>query len=155
MDRTKLGAAIGLVLVLGAEFVYFALVTYLIVATFQSDHLKQPTINGAVVGAAGALAGIFGTAFAALLGLPVVTKQNDGTFWGVVKSVVTVDNVLAAGVVLYMVEGALLGGTYLIREVESPGVVKAIAVAFGGYVIAYVGKAYSDWAAHKFRLGEG
>jgi hypothetical protein len=54
--------------------------------------------------------------------------------------------VLGAGVILYMVAGVLLGGTYVVREVESPGVVKAIAVAFGGYVIAYVGKAYSDWA---------
>jgi hypothetical protein len=148
MDRTKLGAAIGLVLVVGAEFMYLALVIYLVVATFQSEHLKQATINGAVVGATGALAGIFGTAFAALLGVDVGPRELAGkdTLWLKVRSMFTLNNVLGAGVILYMVAGVLLGGTYVIREVESPGVVKAVAVAFGGYVIAYVGKAYSDWA---------
>ena len=148
MDRAKLGSVIGLALVIGAEFTYVALVIYLVVATIQSEHLKQPTINGAVVGATGALAGIFGTAFAALLGVDVGPKNLQGqpdNLWTKFRSMFTLPNFLALGVIIYMVAGALLGGTYLRWEVESPGVVKAIAVAFGGYAIAYVGKAYSDW----------
>jgi hypothetical protein len=150
VDRAKLGSVIGLALVIGAEFTYFALVIYLVVATIQSEHLKQPTINGAVVGATGALAGIFGTAFAALLGVdvgPKVLRGEPDNLWTKFRSMFTLPNFLGLGVIIYMVAGVLLGGTYLRWEVESPGVVKAIAVAFGGYAIAYVGKAYSDWGS--------
>lgn len=55
-------------------------------------------------------------------------------------------NLLSLGVLLYMLAGAALGLTYLWNVKESPGVVKTISVAFGGYVIAYIGKAYKDYS---------
>jgi hypothetical protein len=154
VNRGNLGAAVGLLSVAGAELAYLGLSIYLVVVTFQSTHLQQPNVGGAVVGATGALAGIFGAAYAALLGIPPAGGTEGlrdlsaaGAVWRWIKSALSMNNVLAAGVILYLLASAALGATYLFREVESPGIVKTIAVAFGGYIVAYVGKAYADWAA--------
>src|SRR5262245_62980699 len=61
-----------------------------------------------------------------------------------INKVLTQNNLLGAGVLSYMAAGAALGVTYLANQNESPGIVKTIAVAFGGYVIAYIGTAYKN-----------
>jgi hypothetical protein len=153
LDRSRLGAAVGLITLAGAELAYLGLSIYLVKVTLDSTHLQQPDVSGVVVGMTGALAGAFGAGYAALLGVPAgvrdeavrARRSSIGTLWRWIISALTLNNVLAAGVILYMLASAALGLTYLIRESESPGIVKTIAVAFGGYVIAYVGKAFADW----------
>jgi len=46
------------------------------------------------------------------------------------------------GVLVYMAVGAACGLIYLANVDETPGLVKRVAIAFGGYVIAYLGAAY-------------
>jgi len=151
VSRDRLAGAIGVLLIGGAEVTYLGLAIYLIVTTIQSQHLKTPTVSGVVVGMTGALAGAFAAGFAALLGVPAATTTLEvegrgvANVWRWVVSALT-NNVIAIGVLTYLCVGAALGLTYLIWEVESPGIVKTIAIAFGGYVIAYVGKAVSEWA---------
>ena len=152
MSRDRLAGAIGVLLIAGAELTYLGLAIYLVITTKQSQHLKTPNVSGVVVGMTGALAGAFGAGFAALLGVPAATTTREvegrgvANVWRWVVSALTANNVIAIGVLTYLCVGAALGLTYLIWEVESPGIVKTIAIAFGGYVIAYVGKAVSEWA---------
>jgi hypothetical protein len=155
LNRGRLGLAVGLITVAGAELAYFALAIYLVKITRDSQHLHKPHVGGGVIGATGALAGAFGAGYAALLGVPADVKQEAlrarqssiKALWGWLKSALSLNNVLATGVIMYMLASAAIAVTYVIWEVESPGIVKTIAVGFGGYVIAYVGKAFADWGA--------
>jgi hypothetical protein len=52
--------------------------------------------------------------------------------------------ILFAGVFVYMAVGAACGLTYLANVGETPGLLRTVAVAFGGYVIAYIGAAYKQ-----------
>jgi hypothetical protein len=44
-----------------------------------------------------------------------------------------------------MLASMLLGVAYVTNSGESPAVVRTIAVAFGGYVISFVGLAYKGY----------
>lgn len=50
----------------------------------------------------------------------------------------------SAAAALAVALAAGCGLTYLANVDETPGLVKTVAIAFGGYVIAYVGAAYSQ-----------
>jgi hypothetical protein len=49
---------------------------------------------------------------------------------------------LLFGVGLYMIVGFATAATYGVMEAETPGILRTFAVAFGGYVIAYLGAAF-------------
>lgn len=46
------------------------------------------------------------------------------------------------GIWVYAVVGSAVAITYVVNQNETPGTIKALAVAFGGYVIALVTAAY-------------
>jgi hypothetical protein len=152
MNRPTVAAAVGLLTLAGAELAYVALAGYLVWITHDAAHLKAANPNGVVVGATAALATAFGAGYAALLGIPTekaraATPAGIGRVLTWLSSSKTLNNVLAVGVFLYMVASAALGLVFVIRQEESPGIVKTVAVGFGGYAIAYVGRAFSDWSA--------
>ena len=136
----------------GAELAYIALVVYLVRETWHSPPGKVPSVSDAVAATTAALATAFAIGYASVLGVPPAdetTRGLDATkpvrFLHWLYSQFSLRNLLGLGVFMYMAAGAALGLTYLANTKESPGVVKTIAVAFGGYVIAYIGKAYKDY----------
>lgn len=137
----------------GAEAAYLGLMVYLVVRTLHSPHLKVANVSDAVAATTGTLAAAFAVGYATVLGVPPkdpTQERLDAS--GSVKLLrwlgaqFSLRNLLALGVFLYMAAGAALGATYLTHTVEAPGVVKTVAVAFGGYVAAYIGKAYKDYS---------
>jgi hypothetical protein len=136
----------------GAEAAYIALVTFLVWRTLNSPHLKQAHVSDAVAATTGTLAAAFAVGYATVLGVPPGGSEEErlkGTRpvrllrW--LRAQFNLRNLLALGVFMYMAAGAALGLTYLTHTVESPAVVKTVSVAFGGYVVAYIGKAYKDY----------
>jgi hypothetical protein len=144
----------GRLTLLGAELAYLGLISYLIFITWESKSGVVPGVSDGIIGVVGALATAFGLGYASVLGVQPPSKDPPQLQGGAIRrlfqwlhAVMTVNNLLGAGILFYMVAGTALGVTYLANQNESPGVVKTIAVAFGGYVIAYVGKAYQNYLA--------
>ena len=144
----------GRLTLVGAELAYLAVAGYLVWVTWDAKAGTVPGVSGAIAGTAAALATTFGLGYASILGVPAsggdtfAAPANAGPLrkmlaW--LDHVLTLNNLLGAGVFAYMAAGAGLGATYIFNQTESPGVVKAIAVAFGGYVIAYIGLVYKNW----------
>jgi hypothetical protein len=138
----------------GAELGYLGLVSYLIFISWDSKSGVVPGVSDGIIGVVGALATAFGLGYASVLGVQPPSKEPPQLQGGVVRrlfqwldAVLTVSNLLGAGILFYMLAGTALGVTYLANQNESPGVVRTIAVAFGGYVIAYIGKAYQNYLA--------
>jgi hypothetical protein len=140
----------GRLTLLGAELLYLGLVIYLAKITWESAANTVPSVSAGIAGTTAALATAFGVGYASLLGVPPsgqLWRAPEVEWWRkvwhwVTAVLLTQNNLLGAGVFLYMGAGATLGVTYLWNQSESPGIVKTIAVAFGGYVIAYIGTAY-------------
>jgi hypothetical protein len=115
-----------------------------------------------MVSAAAALAGVLGAAFALVIGVP--TKQSDvnqslpapsatdksgrARFW--LWRLLSLEPTnkdgaswpLTFGIWAYAVVASVVALTYLINQAETPEAVKALAIAFGGYVVALVTSAY-------------
>lgn len=151
-----LGDWTGRLTLLGAELVYFGLAVYLTWITFTAQGTTTPAVSGAVSGATGALAAAFGVGYAAVLGVEAsdgsATREYQGFAQRIAPAlnwlgaVLSLKSLLGFGVVLYMVSGGLLGITYLAHSDQSPAVVHTIAIAFGGYVISYIGLVYKQYA---------
>jgi hypothetical protein len=144
----------GRVTLLGAELVYLGLTSYLVWITWDASPGTPPSVTGAVAGVVGALAAAFGIGYASLLGVgatgqvrfaPPASGSKVRALLAWLNHVLTPNNLLGAGVFAYMAAGAALGLTYLFNEAESPGIVKTISVAFGGYVVGYLGLLYRDY----------
>ena len=136
----------------GAELTYLGVVAYLAWITWNARAGTTPPVSAGIVGVAGALAAVFAIGYASLLGVPGPAPAARATGQGPVRSVLawlnsvlTQNNLLGVGVFAYMAAGAALGITYIAHQSESPGIVKTIAVAFGGYVVAYIGRVYKDY----------
>ena len=136
----------------GAEAAYIALVIFLVVRTLHSPHLRAAHVSASVAATTGTLAAAFAVGYATVLGVPPAPEGGDGLnatkpvkLFRWLGAQFSLRNLLALGVFLYMAAGAALGLTYLTHTVEAPSVVKTISVAFGGYVVAYIGKAYKDY----------
>jgi hypothetical protein len=81
-----------------------------------------------------------GAGYALTLGVPGPEAGIAG--WRGVGQLVRARPLLFVGVFVYMFAGFAVCVTYAVHEGETPDVLKTIAVAFGGYVIAYLGTAY-------------
>jgi hypothetical protein len=131
---------------LGALLAYGALAGYVLWETWAAS--TAPTISNVQGAALGALAVALGAGYASILGVPPKTggTRITGTGWEKVKAwlriVLLERTLLGAGVILYMLAGGAMCLTYAFNEAQTPSIVKTVAVAFGGYVIAYIGAAY-------------
>jgi hypothetical protein len=158
----------GLVLY-GAIFTFAGLYVYFIVEITKTAAGKHPSLDTALIGAAAALAGVLGSVFALEVGtttpqaatntaLDTKVEANRGS---VLKQVLpriwqalSLDprNTDAAswpktvGIWVYAVIASAVAITYVLNQSETPDSVKALAIAFGGYVIALVHAAYKSGA---------
>jgi hypothetical protein len=160
-----LSALKGLVLY-GAVTAFASVYVYFIVKIFDARAGKPPTLATALVSAAAALAGVLGSAFALEIGTPTDESsinlglcdalQAAATGTSKEKGLARLRQVFSLeppstqaaswpktfGIWVYALVGSAVALTYVVRQNETPGPVRALAVAFGGYVIALVTAAY-------------
>ena len=120
-----------------AELVFFALIVKFAWETRDAKADTPPDLPGVQVSGAGALAVAFGAGYAAFLGVPAQTAR----FRIRLKDLLKEKTFAVVGVLLYMLAGFLVCFTYGLHENETPAILRTFAVAFGGYVIAFVGSA--------------
>jgi hypothetical protein len=148
-----------------AVFAFAALYVYFIVKIFQANPGKTPAFDGSLVSAAAALAGVLGSAFALEVGTPTDVKgTNAGLSRALAhtgpsrrhKALAQLWRVLSLdprdtrsaswpktfGIWAYAVVGSTVAIAYVCNQNETPGTIKALGVAFGGYVITLVTAAY-------------
>jgi hypothetical protein len=145
----------GRLTLMGAEVAYVGLAVYLAWITFGADANHAPSVSATVSGATGALAAAFGVGYATVVDAQAaqskslvdrgVAQSRLGATVAAIGRALSLRNLLGAGVLLYMLASMLLGVAYVTNSGESPAVVRTIAVAFGGYVISFVGLAYKGY----------
>jgi hypothetical protein len=151
-----LGDWAGRLTVFGAELAYVGLAAYLAWITFAAQAGQTPGVSGTVAGATGALAAAFGVGYATVLGVEASDAATRSFATGEAPSKIqralrringafSLNSLLGLGVLLYMTSGALLGIAYVTKSGQSPAVVRTIAIAFGGYVISFIGMAYKQY----------
>jgi hypothetical protein len=149
----------------GAVFSFAGLYVYFIVKIFEASGGKPPAFDGTLVSAAAALAGVLGSAFALQVGtstdqgatnaaLSTALKATDRTKGAIILawlrlglSLEPPDTKSASwpktfGIWVYAFVAAAVTLTYVCNRAETPSSIKALAVAFGGYVITLVTTAY-------------
>jgi hypothetical protein len=123
-----------------------------------------PALDGTMVSVAAALAGVLGSAFALVIGIPTREEAvNQGlrtaletTTTGTQKAIVLLRRIfslepggsdrasvpMSAGIWIYATVGTAFAVTYFLNQDETPPEVKGLAVAFAGYVVALMTAAY-------------
>lgn len=144
----------GRLTLMGAEVAYVGLAVYLAWITFGAQAHQAPSVSATVSGATGALAAAFGVGYATVVdadaarsraAVGLVAESRLSAFANAIGRALSLKHLLGAGVLLYMLASMLLGVAYVTNSAESPAVVRTIAVAFGGYVISFVGLAYRGY----------
>jgi hypothetical protein len=138
--RDQLAALIRAVTLIASEIAFAGLFAYVIYVTWTAPSGMPPTISGPVEGAAAALAVALAAGYSAALGMHAQPGAKALDWF--TKTNLRADWILALGVFVYMAVGAAAGLTYLANTDETPSLLRTVAVAFGGYVIAYLGTAY-------------
>jgi hypothetical protein len=140
--RQALAALVRATTLFASEIAFAGLFAYLMYETWNAQAGTPPTISKPIQGAAGALAVALAAGYAGTLGLqPKSGTRALGWFnWKNLRD----SGLLFLGVFTYMAVGAACGLTYLANVDETPGIIKTVAIAFGGYVIAYLGAAYKQ-----------
>lgn len=155
----------GLVLY-GAILTFAGLYIDFIVQITAARAGSAPKLGASLVSAAAALAGILGSAFALEIGTTTpdsstntnlsqaidqakTTKQRAATtIWQVLslepKSTSSASWPKTFGIWVYAIVASAVAITYVLNQNQTPGTIKALAVAFGGYVIALVTAAYKS-----------
>ncbi len=149
----------GLVLY-GATLTFAALYTYFIVEISLASPGAPPKFDAALVSTAAALAGILGSAFALAVGTesrgtsstPVGRKHQQRKLLAVIGQAMYADprDTSSAswpktfGIWVYALVAAAVALTYVLNQHETPPQIKALAVAFGGYVLALVTAEYKN-----------
>jgi putative flippase GtrA len=127
--------------VVAAELAYLGLVGYFAYLTWNAD-TTTPSIPGVQTGAATALAVALGAGYALAIGVEpqgfTFGNKASPRYGRLLKTV------LVVGIFAYFFAGVLCCVTYAFNDTVTPGIVKALAAGFGGYVIAYLAQAYRD-----------
>ena len=127
---------------------------------------KPPTFDSTLISGAAALAGVLGSAFALEVGTttdPNSTNQGLATairdakcerlplgvrlrqvFSFEPSSTDTASWPKTLGIWAYAVVASAVAITYVLNQNQTPSAIKALAVAFGGYVIALLNAAYKS-----------
>jgi hypothetical protein len=150
----------------GAILTFAGLYAYFMVVISTSRHGVKPGIDAALISAAAALSGVLGSAFALKIGVSpneslvnheLAAHQEMAAENGVtlkvtafVRKVLSLEPSdvnskswpLTFGIWAYAAVASAVVVVYILNQNETPGTVKALAVTFGGYVIALVNMAY-------------
>jgi hypothetical protein len=162
-----LSALKGLILY-GATLMFAGLYIYFIVRILAASPSSRPELDPALVKAAAALAGVLGSAFALEIGIPTEERSTNS---GLRKAIDAADEgdgrrrnrALARvwrllslepsdtqsaswpktfGIWVYAIVAGIVALTYILAPSQTPDAIKALAIAFGGYIIALINTAY-------------
>jgi hypothetical protein len=155
----------GLVLY-GATLTFAGLYIYFVVKISTARSGAPPTFDATLVTAAAALAGVLGSAFALEIGTTTdASATNQALSEALGRAIGTKERTLArlwqalslepstvgtsswpktAGIWVYAIVASAVSITYVLNQNETPATIKALAVAFGGYVIALVTASYRN-----------
>jgi hypothetical protein len=153
-----LSALKGLILY-GAVFSFAGFYAYFMERIATAATGKPPHLSTAMVGAAAALAGVLGSAFALVIGVPTEATNEDlgaamadrdrsgRTRLRRVFSLEPARRNLASwpltfGIWIYAAVATATAIVYLINSSETPAGVRALAIGFAGYVLAFMTAAY-------------
>jgi hypothetical protein len=155
--------------VYAAVLAFAALYVDCIYLISQAKPNSTPNIAATLTSAAAALAGVLGSAFALRMGNPgsqaVINQQlaqhldrtvasNSRGWWdtpaGKLRLVLSLEPSapnqkswpITFGIWVYAIVGSAVAVTYALNQHETPGPIKALAVAFAGYVIALLSVAF-------------
>jgi hypothetical protein len=143
VERQQLAAFVRALTLVASEIAFAGLFAYVLYETWHAPGGKPPTIAGPIEGAAAALAVALAAGFSGALGMqPTAGVRALDLFKN--KGLFNTELILFVGIFVYMAVGAACGLTYLANVDETPGLLRTVAVAFGGYVIAYIGAAYKQ-----------
>ena len=158
----------GLVLY-GATLTFAGFYTYFIAKIAGAPAGTPPEFDTAMVAAAAALAGVLGSAFALYIGVPTPEEainnelqeelerskgkhwyRNRDRFLANIRIVLSLDPggtnraswPLTAGIWTYALVAAAVAIVYFLNQEETPAEIKALALAFGGYVVGLLTTAY-------------
>jgi hypothetical protein len=151
------------IILYGAVLTFAGLYGYFIVRISVATR-SAPALDATLVSTAAALAGVLGSAFALEIGTATdPTSANSAlsaALSGAVsprqKAMAMVWRLLSVdakdpgsaswpktfGIWVYAVVGSAVAITYVLNQNQTPQTIKALAVAFGGYVLALVTAAY-------------
>jgi hypothetical protein len=149
-------------IVYGAVLVFAGLFIDFMVLISRAHAGVKPSINGTLISAAAALSGVLGSAFALKIGIapsPANVNQslsnhlNDPSRSQIAAQIrralslepsATTDKSwpLTVGIWVYGIVASATVVVYILNQNETPSSVKALAVTFGGYVLALLNMAY-------------
>lgn len=156
--------------VYGATLTFAGLYAYFMEEIVSAANKTPPHLSGAMVSGAAALAGVLGSAFALVMGVPIRTT-NEALAKDLAPARDREDNRLdpkklprktrlrrvlslepggtdqpswpqTFGVWMYAAVASAVATVYVLNQAETPPAIKALAVAFAGYVIALMTAAY-------------
>ena len=149
-----------------AIFTFAGLSVYFIIRILGATSAKPPSFDGTLLGAAAALAGVLGSAFALEIGTPTDPSATNPELKRALDHADTPGAHITArlrlflslepsgtdtaswpksiGIWAYAVVASAVAITYVTHQSETPSAVKALAVAFAGYVLALVRSAYGN-----------
>jgi hypothetical protein len=149
----------------GSVLAFAGLYSYFMVVIATSRHGVKPAIDATLISAAAALSGVLGSAFALKIGVApnpglvnraLATHQADADNHKRSPVTATIRRALSLepsdvdakswpltfGIWTYAIVASATVVVYILNQNETPGTVKALAVTFGGYVIALINMAY-------------
>jgi len=156
-------------LLYGATCVFAGFYAYFMAKIAAAPGGKPPSLDPTMVSAAAALAGVLGSAFALVIGVPTraeTVNQGLGSaleaigpkrkasggarFLARLRQALSLEPAntttpsipITVGIWVYAAVGSAVAVTYFLNQQETPEAVKALAVAFAGYVLALVTAAY-------------
>lgn len=158
-------SAIRGLLLYGAVLAFAGIYIYFMVVISTSKSGIKPTLDATLISAAAALSGVLGSAFALKVGVaPSPSLVNGGLAAHTAAAKAQKASVIAAGlrralslepsdanakswpltfgIWVYAAVASAVVAVYILNQNETPGAVKALAVTFGGYVIALISLAY-------------
>jgi hypothetical protein len=149
-DKQKISLFIRMITLGAAEVAFFGLATIFVFETWTASGGDAPDLSTVQGSALAGLAVLLGGGFGVVLGAQgqggakALAPDDKVTVAQAVKKAVGERTLLFAGVIIYMFVGFAICVTYALNEGETPSILKTIAVAFAGYVVAFVSTAYQQ-----------
>ena len=126
------------------------LTTIFVIETWAAPGGDAPDLSAVQGSALAGLAVLLGGGFGVVLGdqgkggTKALAPRDDQSVAEAVKKAFGERTLLFAGVIIYMFAGFVICVTYALNEAETPSILKTIAIAFAGYVVAFVSTAYQQ-----------
>lgn len=149
-DKEKISLFVRLLTLAAAELAFVGLTAIFVIETWTAAAGKAPDLSTVQGSALAGLAVLLGGGFGVVLGAQgkggsgALAPDDNVTVTQAVKKAVGERTLLFAGVIIYMFAGLVICVTYALNEPETPSVLKTIAIAFAGYVVAFVSTAYQQ-----------